>query len=168
MPAARPKVKPVSAKTFRFTAEFSEDTMNEIKEARELATNRIPANDWDRLFREMARVFKEHERKRLTKATDRPRQSRAPRNTRTVTAATTRAMGDDVRCSYVGPTGIRCDSQWKPNRDHKDPLGRGGSSTPDRMRWLCAQHNQLEADHAYGREFMDAKRGTLAGKGDDG
>ena len=71
-----------------------------------------------------------------------------------------RAVRDEVwardggRCAYVSPAGIRCSSRWNLEIDHVVPFARGGSSGAGNLRLLCAEHNRMEAERAYGRDHM--------------
>jgi hypothetical protein len=58
---------------------------------------------------------------------------------------------DGFRCSYVGPDGRRCTATVALQVDHVLPIARGGASTRDNLRILCAEHNRLEAERMMGR-----------------
>jgi 5-methylcytosine-specific restriction endonuclease McrA len=57
---------------------------------------------------------------------------------------------DGFRCSYVGPDGRRCTATVALQVDHVLPIARGGASTRDNLRILCAEHNRLEAERMMG------------------
>jgi hypothetical protein len=57
---------------------------------------------------------------------------------------------DGFRCSYVGPDGRRCTATVALQVDHVLPIARGGASTRDNLRVLCAEHNRLEAERMMG------------------
>lgn len=42
--------------------------------------------------------------------------------------------------------------------DHRTGWAMGGETSTTNMRLLCATHNQLAADKAYGADFMARKR----------
>jgi 5-methylcytosine-specific restriction endonuclease McrA len=65
---------------------------------------------------------------------------------------------DKGRCTYVGRDGKRCSSTWNLHIDHIVLFARGGDHSIDNLRLRCAAHNQLEAENAYGKEFMAEKR----------
>ncbi len=65
---------------------------------------------------------------------------------------------DEGRCIFVGPDGVRCNSRWNLHIDHIKPYARGGGHSMHNLRLLCAKHNNLEAENAYGSEFMAKKR----------
>lgn len=58
---------------------------------------------------------------------------------------------DRQQCSYVGAGGKRCESTHVLQVDHIKPVARGGASTIDNLRVLCAYHNRLEAERLMGR-----------------
>lgn len=62
---------------------------------------------------------------------------------------------DGLGCSWVDAHGLRCGSQAWLELDHREPVGRGGSSEPDNVRLLCRAHNQFAAEQAYGREHIE-------------
>ena len=65
---------------------------------------------------------------------------------------------DQGRCTFVSPSGERCESTEFVEYDHVVPLSQGGQSTLEGLRLMCRAHNQFEADLALGAEFMNAKR----------
>ena len=65
---------------------------------------------------------------------------------------------DGARCTFVGEGGRRCDSTWKVEFDHVEPVACGGEATIDNVRCLCCAHNQLEAERRFGAGFMEEKR----------
>ena len=61
---------------------------------------------------------------------------------------------DGGRCTFIGPDGKRCDSTWDLEVDHIEPFAKGGDNTSENLRLLCARHNILEAERAYGAGHM--------------
>ncbi len=61
---------------------------------------------------------------------------------------------DGGRCTFVGKKGKRCNCTHDLEFDHIVPFATGGDNSPDNLRLLCRRHNKLEAERAYGREFM--------------
>jgi hypothetical protein len=61
---------------------------------------------------------------------------------------------DGGKCTFVGENGKRCDSTWNIEIDHIVPFARGGNNSPGNLRLLCAKHNLMEAQRAYGEDFM--------------
>ncbi len=79
---------------------------------------------------------------------------------RYIPAAVRRAVNerDDGQCTYVGPSGRRCESTRFLEFDHIQEIARGGASTTDSLRLRCREHNQLAAECTYGSEYMAARR----------
>ncbi|HKO91646.1 MAG TPA: HNH endonuclease signature motif containing protein [Polyangiaceae bacterium] len=62
---------------------------------------------------------------------------------------------DGLGCAWVDATGKRCCSTAWLELDHQHPSGKGGSSGPDNLRWLCRAHNRFAAERAYGRAHVE-------------
>jgi 5-methylcytosine-specific restriction endonuclease McrA len=84
------------------------------------------------------------------------REPRSPVRSRHVPAAVRDAVyaRDGGQCTYVGADGSRCGSTHHLQIDHVTPFGRGGPTTTENLRLLCAAHNGLEAERAYGADWM--------------
>ena len=65
---------------------------------------------------------------------------------------------DGDRCTFVSDSGRRCEARTPLEYDHVVPVARGGPSTVSNLRLRCRGHNQLEAERAFGSEFMKWKR----------
>jgi 5-methylcytosine-specific restriction endonuclease McrA len=61
---------------------------------------------------------------------------------------------DGLRCTYVSEDGHRCCASAFLQIDHVHPLAKGGSDDVDNLRILCAPHNQLLAEQAFGRAHV--------------
>jgi hypothetical protein len=66
---------------------------------------------------------------------------------------------DGGRCTFIGDDGRRCDSDWNLEIDHIVPFAKGGDNSPENLRLLCARHNRLAAERAYGKDHMDTYYG---------
>lgn len=94
---------------------------------------------------------------RVRAAVDRPGSELPAAGARSAIPAHVRRevwLRDGGRCTWTGPDGHRCDSRWKLEFDHIQPVGRGGTSTPDNIRLLCKRHNMLHAEQTFGRAHM--------------
>jgi hypothetical protein len=65
---------------------------------------------------------------------------------------------DEGQCTFVGDTGKRCPEASRLEYDHKQPVAKGGDSSVENVRLRCRAHNQLEAERAFGKPFMEHKR----------
>ena len=84
----------------------------------------------------------------------------APRQRRTrrghIANATKRVIAarDDLRCTFVGSDGQRCNATRFTQIHHEEPWARGGEESPRNLRILCAAHNHLLAERDFGRELI--------------
>ncbi len=90
------------------------------------------------------------------------------RHTRARPAAVRREVWkrDGGQCAWRSEDGHRCDSTWKLELDHVVPAALGGPSTVENLRMCCRTHNQLHADHAFGRAHMELFRREAARTGE--
>ncbi len=65
---------------------------------------------------------------------------------------------DGGRCTYIAPSGRRCESRHRIEFHHVKPFALGGASTVDGLRLRCRAHNQYEAEQDFGVEFIAGKR----------
>lgn len=66
------------------------------------------------------------------------------------------AARDAYQCTYVSRNGRRCTATAGLQVDHIQPVARGGTSTIDNLRLLCAKHNRFEAQRLMGRGDIEA------------
>jgi len=64
---------------------------------------------------------------------------------------------DGGRCTFVSTNGRRCSCTWDLEIDHIVPYARGGDNSPGNLRLLCRRHNMMEAERAYGKDFIRNK-----------
>ncbi len=62
---------------------------------------------------------------------------------------------DNARCVWPMPGGERCGKTWQLQIDHIVPVARGGRSTVENGRLLCAGHNQQAARDTFGDDHMN-------------
>ena len=147
-----------------------ESTRELLRYAHDLLAGAIPFGDHDRVIAQSLKELVARLERRKFARTSKPRTNSKPSenartsgkpspNPRTIPAEVRRAVAtrDGGRCSFVGPTGHRCESR-AVEFDHIVPIAKGGTSTISNVRQLCRPHNQLEAERAFGRAFMDGKR----------
>jgi hypothetical protein len=102
----------------------------------------------------------------MTYVREREDLSRRKENTRKTTAKTdTRYIPEAIKqrvwkkyngkCAFVGTNGRRCNSEHLLQFDHYPvPYARGGPSTANNLRLLCAKHNKHTAELTYGKRHM--------------
>jgi len=139
----------------QFTAR--QEFMAKVERVRSLLWHQYPAVTFEQLFelgldaliahRDPAERKKRREKRGLSSGT----AATVP-GKRYVSAA----VRDDVfardgfRCTFVGPDGRRCTANVCLQVDHITPVARGGASTRENLRILCAAHNRLEAERLMG------------------
>ena len=67
---------------------------------------------------------------------------------------------DAGRCTFVSESGHRCEARTRLEFDHVEAVAQGGRATVQGLRLRCRAHNQLEAERAFGRDFMNTKGET--------
>jgi 5-methylcytosine-specific restriction endonuclease McrA len=136
------------------------ETHEKLRLAQDLLAHVVPSGDIaEVLDRALDTLIRRLEKQKYA-VTDRARRShRGPRTSRGVPAEVRRAVleRDGGRCTFVAENGKRCLSRRRLEFDHIQPVSRGGRSTVANIRLLCRAHNQLVAEQALGREFMNGK-----------
>ena len=65
---------------------------------------------------------------------------------------------DKGKCQWRSEDGGICGSTYRVQFHHKQDRGKGGAGTPDNVIQLCAKHNFLAAEIAWGEEYMSQFR----------
>jgi 5-methylcytosine-specific restriction endonuclease McrA len=81
------------------------------------------------------------------------RESSAKSDSRYISKATKQKVWkrDEGKCTFVGANNKRCNTSYYLQFDHHPvPYARGGPSTANNLRLLCAKHNRHTAEKAYG------------------
>jgi hypothetical protein len=138
-------------------------TYDKLRYAQELLAHAVPGNNAAAVIdRALDLLIVQHEKKKFG-ATAKPRSKpRATKSKRHIPADVKRAVRarDGDRCTFVSPSGDRCEATKLLEFDHIEPVARGGESTVDNIRQRCRVHNQYEAERAFGKRFMREKRRT--------
>jgi 5-methylcytosine-specific restriction endonuclease McrA len=141
--------------------EFSarEQFMKKVSIVQSLAAHRLQgATSFEHVFELLMDYFierehpkKRHERResRAGAASRAPHESADPRHIPAHIRDQVFAR-DNYQCTYVGLNGQHCESTHALQIDHIIPIARGGTSTIDNLRLLCAKHNRLEAERVMG------------------
>ncbi|HEX6791571.1 MAG TPA: HNH endonuclease [Candidatus Krumholzibacteria bacterium] len=139
-----------------FTAH--EELMEKLDRIRSLAAHRLPAGaTMEQLFDWMAEYVLQREdpieRQRRRNARGKQPEVAPSDNPRQIPVHVRDQVftRDKGRCTFVSAGGRRCDSKHMLQLDHIVPVARGGKSTVDNLRLLCAYHNRLEAERLMGR-----------------
>jgi 5-methylcytosine-specific restriction endonuclease McrA len=159
-------VAPASAAPLQFQrcarVEFTahEDLMGKFDRIRSLFSHRLsPGSSLEQLLALMADYVlrREDPVEREKRRSDAPRASSQSRqndleNPRAIPARIRDQVfqRDGGRCTYTAEGGRLCNSTHMLQLDHKIPVARGGKSTVENLRLLCAYHNRLEAERLMG------------------
>jgi len=142
----------------------NEKLMTKLERVRSLASHRLPANaTLEELIDFMAEYvirredpIKRQERRESRGAKHDNNETRAAStNPRQIPAKVRdEVFVRDNQCAYVSPQGQRCGSTHVLQIDHIKPVARGGASTIDNLRVLCAYHNRLESERLMGKRSL--------------
>jgi 5-methylcytosine-specific restriction endonuclease McrA len=164
-PLAPPaKLAPLAPERFAIQCTVDKATYELIRHAQELLGHSVPNGDLpEAIHRAFAALVAQLERQKFAK-TERPRPCHRSENARQIPASVKRAVWerDGGRCTFVGENGRRCESCTRLEYDHVTPVATGGHATASGLRLRCRAHNQLEAERAFGRDFMSTKREASA------
>ena len=69
------------------------------------------------------------------------------------------AARDGGRCSFVDDRGQRCRETGGLELHHDHPFALGGPATEENIALRCKAHNDLAAEQAFGRDFIDRRKG---------
>ena len=164
--------EPSVSERFLLRLVLDKETHDKLRYAQELLGHAVPCGDLARVLgRALDSLIPQLERKKFganmrknQKQRSRKGEGNRPASTaapvRYIPAAVRRAVWkrDGGQCTFVGTDGHRCRSRKRLEYDHVMPFARGGASTVDGLRLRCRAHNQLEAESAFGVEFMKQKR----------
>jgi len=188
VPPRRPaSIAPLAPERYHVQLTASRRLRDKIDRAQALLRQKVPSGDLATILeRALDLLIAEVEKQRFGVGR-KPRSSKLPEGpatSRTVPAALKRAVftpsggvmhpeRDGGQCTFVGPSGRRCQERGFVQIDHVDGFARRAEHTLDGLRLLCPAHNQHAADVMYGRDFMASKRKQRArpthpGDGRDG
>ena len=135
--------------------------METYQEAKALLSNKLgPSAGFEQVFEAVLQEFvdKHSPQKRQERREKRgsKKKAPAPKHDRHIPAAVRDEVfaRDGGKCTYLGSNGKQCGSTLGLHIDHVTPFAKGGSNEASNLRLLCANHNRLEAERAYGQQFM--------------
>jgi len=139
----------------RFTAD--EELMELIRWMKSHLSHKIPKGaSFQDIFKYAIRYLKARED---LAEQDNPRKSSAKTDTRYIPKGVKQQVWKKYngKCAFVGSNNKRCNSDYYLQFDHYPvPYARGGPSTVNNLRLLCAKHNRFTAEKVYGER--DIKR----------
>jgi hypothetical protein len=144
-----------------------DEVMRQLERCKILLSSKYPQGlDYNRLLRELSTEWlNRHDLSRKTVRRQAAGSSakraatgkQSDECTRHIPAAIKRAVykRDKGKCAFVGSNGKRCNSKHNLEYDHYPvPYGRGGPSTVNNLRLLCAKHNKHAAIKTYGERAI--------------
>jgi len=159
------RVQPLAPQRYAMQCTVSQETHDKLRYAQALLGHAVPSGDLAQVLdRALDALIEKLEQQKFAK-TDRPRPCRRSDDARHIPASVKRAVWerDGRQCTYVGENGHRCESRTRLEFDHVEPVATGGHATVQGLRLRCRAHNHLEAEHRFGRDFMNAQREWRAG-----
>ncbi len=154
----RARVAPLAPERFALQVTLDQETHDLLRYAQSLLGPDVaPGDVAEVLKRALAAYTEKLERQKLGAGT---RASRGSDDPRYVPVAVRREVWerDGGQCVFTSAHGHRCEARDGLHFDHVHPVGKGGDgSSAANVRLLCATHNRLEADRAFGEGFMQAK-----------
>ena len=146
---------------YRLEGVVSKRVHEKLERCKTLLSRKSPEGvDYDTLFDELTEMFldKRDPERRIDRR--KPRAKRTATNcgnTRHISVKVKNLVWkrDNGRCTFVGSNGKRCSSEFNLQFDHYPvPYARGGPSTVENLRLLCAKHNRRAAEHVYGEKYV--------------
>jgi len=161
-PAPPSRVAPIAPQRYAIQCTVSSETHAKLRYAQELLGHAVPNGDLAQVLdRALDALIARLEQQKFAR-TDRPRPCKRGDDARHIPASVKRAVWerDGGRCTFVGESGHRCESRTRIEFDHVEPVATGGHATVKGLRLRCRAHNQFEAERAFGRDFMNARRNS--------
>jgi hypothetical protein len=156
----RPRLEPLSAKSYRVEFTASATLHDKIEQARNMLGHALPNGDLAQLFERALDALLAAETKRRLGAA-KPRRQRALKpGSRHVPVEVARAVWqrDGSQCTFTDAEGRRCTERRYLELEHREPFARGGPASVDNLCLLCAPHNALRAREEFGEAHVEAKR----------
>ncbi len=162
----------MSADTYSLRATVDSAFKKDLDQLKALLAHKFPGGDLGAVLREAVQcALEKHGKRKGAVEPSRKRKSPPPKEraadekprpaTREpIPVAVRREVWkrDGGQCAWRSEDGHRCGSTWKLEIDHLVPAALGGPSTVENLRVCCHTHNQLHADHAFGRAHMELFR----------
>jgi 5-methylcytosine-specific restriction endonuclease McrA len=159
-----PEIEVVLEKMYEIRFAADEELMELIRWMKSHLSHKFPKGaSFLEIFKYVMKYYKDRE----DLATNKPSRSvkTKPRtDTRHIPKAIQREVWqkDNGSCAFIGPNGRRCNSQHNLQFDHYPiPFARGGPSTVDNLRLLCAKHNRYTAEQLYGEQCIRKHFNTI-------
>lgn len=155
-PAPRDTAEPVTADLRRLHVTVSRRFLAKLDAARAALSHSHPGATAEEILEAGLDLLLAQRAKR-NGLVAKPRKAPPPSTSDRVPAHVRRAVWtrDGGRCQWPVTGGGICGSTLRVELDHVIPRARGGPSTTENGRLLCAVHNQLAARRSLGDGWMD-------------
>jgi hypothetical protein len=154
-----PLVRPLAPDRYQVTFTADGQTRELLEFARDLLRHAIPDGDPARIIARALQTLVEDLVRQKFAIAGRPRGERtAAGDSRHIPADVKRTVyiRDRGRCTYVSPSGRRCDERGFLEFDHHPvPFAAGGRATVDNLVLRCRAHNQYLARRVFGERVGD-------------
>jgi 5-methylcytosine-specific restriction endonuclease McrA len=159
--ASRSRIEPLAPARYRLEFTASPELKDKLERAADLMRHTNPSGELSVLVeRALDLLLVKLEKQRLAKVT-RTRDGALRSSTRRgyVPRAVRREVfeRDGERCTFVDPSGRRCESRTWLELDHRVPRALRGADDVSNLSVRCRAHNRLAAEEQFGREHMDRK-----------
>jgi 5-methylcytosine-specific restriction endonuclease McrA len=157
-------IEPVAPARFRIRFDAGAELRAKLERLQALMRSSVPDGDLGKIIDlAVTEKLERLEAKRFAK-TRAPRRHLAETDTtpksRHIPAAVRRAVEkrDGSRCTFRDGRGRRCSKRGDLEFHHRKPFGLGGDHSPNNLCLMCRVHNDLLAEHDYGKEVMARHR----------
>jgi 5-methylcytosine-specific restriction endonuclease McrA len=160
-PRGDQRIRPVGDGLYKLEVVLTQDQMQKLEKARDLARHRNPSGELSVLIERGLDLLIEGMEKQRFAITDQPRTRRAAStDTGRATAEVRRQVyrRDGGQCTFVGADGRRCAETGFIEIDHAREKALGGGETAGNLRIRCRGHNRYTAEQTFGKQHMDAAR----------
>jgi 5-methylcytosine-specific restriction endonuclease McrA len=156
-PEERASFVPLTSNLQRLHMTVSKQFIDKLDAARQGQGHAQPCASAEKVIEAALDLLLAQQAKRRAEVKRPQKNPRPAKNPGHVTSAVKRAVWsrDEGKWTWPLDSGGTCGSTLRLEIDHVVPRGRGGPSTIDGCRLLCAAHNQLAARQVYGDDWMD-------------
>ena len=176
----RQMLEPLSDARYRLQLNVTASMREKLELARALMSHSVPSGDFAELLeRALDELIAKTQRQRFAQSKSlqraKPSKPSKPARARKARVVLRRnamhrehipnavrrevVARDGLRCTFVGEDGCRCAASSFLQIHHDHPWAKGGESTVNNLRMLCAAHNALRAEQDFGRDVIAARRG---------
>ncbi len=154
----RPRLSALSAERFHIQFCAGSALKAKLERALNLTSHRNPKRELATVIEKgLDLLLADIEKKKLGKA-QRPRRSKGTKPGDFSRKARREIYErDGEQCTYVSPSGERCQSKVFLELEHETARAHGGQGTTRNGRVYCRAHNAYEAEKLFGRKFIESR-----------